>query len=284
MHAPRIEGATRCQGTWLSSAESGLRLGRARVCQGEAAAAHPVPLRRVVLPIRNAEPDEIRAVPIVVLFDYDLNTASGTHVTSSLPGMNCWRVRDCACCPRAPCPRARRRDAEDPSLAGPECRPHDDSAGWGFAWSRPRSSRCAPPIDGSRPGITKEVPDEPRSCGLGYDHAVTAAFDGHDLDGILTHFVPDATFDSPRGPDPWGRRFEGAEAVRAPFDARFRGIPDVRHRDDRHFVSADRGASEWTLTGTTTDGERLQVRGCDLWTFRDGLIVRKDSFWKIRPG
>jgi hypothetical protein len=26
------------------------------------------------------------------------------------------------------------------------------------------------------------------------------------------------------------------------------------------------------------------VRGCDLWTFRDGLITRKDSFWKIRTG
>ena len=30
-----------------------------------------------------------------------------------------------------------------------------------------------------------------------------------------------------------------------------------------------------TLTGTTTHGVRLEVRGCDLWTFR------KDSFWKI---
>jgi ketosteroid isomerase-like protein len=47
-------------------------------------------------------------------------------------------------------------------------------------------------------------------------------------------------------------------------------------------VLGNRGASEWTLTGRMTDGERLEVRGCDLWTFRDGLIARKDSFWKIR--
>lgn len=112
--------------------------------------------------------------------------------------------------------------------------------------------------------------------------AVTAAFDRHDLDGIMAGFAPDAVFDSPRGPDPWGRRFEGADAVRAGFAARFQGIPDVRYSNAGHFVSGDRGASEWTLTGTTTDGERLEVRGCDLWTFRDGLIVRKDSFWKIR--
>jgi len=31
----------------------------------------------------------------------------------------------------------------------------------------------------------------------------------------------------------------------------------------------------------TTAGEAIVVRGCDLWEFRDGLIVRKDSYWKI---
>jgi hypothetical protein len=43
------------------------------------------------------------------------------------------------------------------------------------------------------------------------------------------------------------------------------------------------GVSEWTISGTTTDGVRVEVRGCDIWTFGDdGKIVRKDSFWKIR--
>ncbi len=46
-------------------------------------------------------------------------------------------------------------------------------------------------------------------------------------------------------------------------------------------MCGDRGASEWTLTGTTPDGVRLEVRGCDLWGFTDGLIVRKDSYWKL---
>ena len=47
-------------------------------------------------------------------------------------------------------------------------------------------------------------------------------------------------------------------------------------------MAGNRGASEWTLPGTTTAGERLEIRGCDLWTFRDGWVVKKDSFWKIR--
>lgn len=113
---------------------------------------------------------------------------------------------------------------------------------------------------------------------------IAAAFDRHDLDGILAHFADDAVFESPRGPDRWGTRFDGKAAVREAFAGRFAGIPDVRYTDDDHFVDGDRGASEWTLSGTMTDGTRIDVRGCDLWTFRDGQVVKKDSFWKIRTG
>jgi ketosteroid isomerase-like protein len=111
---------------------------------------------------------------------------------------------------------------------------------------------------------------------------ITAAFDGHDLDGIIVHFDDDAVFDAPRGPDSWGQRFVGKEEVRDAFVARFAGIPDIRYQDDEHFVDGDRGASEWTLSGTTTTGQRIEVRGCDLWTFRDGKVLKKDSYWKIR--
>jgi ketosteroid isomerase-like protein len=112
---------------------------------------------------------------------------------------------------------------------------------------------------------------------------VLDAFNRHDLDAIMAHFAADAVFESPRGPDRWGRRFVGREEVRAGLAARFEGIPDVHYGDDDHFACGSRGVSEWTLTGTTTDGVVLDVRGCDLWTFgADGLIARKDSFWKLR--
>lgn len=111
--------------------------------------------------------------------------------------------------------------------------------------------------------------------------AITAAFDAHDLDAILTHFDPDAVFEAPRGPDAWGQRFHGTEAIRDAFAARFSGIPDIRYLRDEHFVDGDRGASEWTLSGTTNAGQRIEVQGCDLWTLRDGRVARKDSYWKI---
>jgi ketosteroid isomerase-like protein len=101
----------------------------------------------------------------------------------------------------------------------------------------------------------------------------TATFNTRDLDAVMAYFTDDAVFESPRGPDPWGTRFAGKERVREGLAARFAGLPELHYGD-----------SEWTLTGTTPEGERIEVRGCDLWTFRDGLIARKDSFWKIRTG
>jgi len=111
--------------------------------------------------------------------------------------------------------------------------------------------------------------------------AILDAFNRHDLDGIMAFFAEDATLDTPRGPDPWGSRFAGKAAVREGLAARFAGIPDVHYAEDRHWVRGERGVSEWLLTGVTTAGQRIAVRGCDLWEFRDGLVVRKDSYWKI---
>jgi hypothetical protein len=51
--------------------------------------------------------------------------------------------------------------------------------------------------------------------------ANATAFDEHDLDGIMAHFAEDAVFEGPRGPDPSGTRFVGAEEIREGFAARF---------------------------------------------------------------
>jgi ketosteroid isomerase-like protein len=106
-------------------------------------------------------------------------------------------------------------------------------------------------------------------------------YNRHDVDAIMACFADDCVFESPRGPEPWGRRYVGKENVARAVATRFEGLPDVHYGEDAHFVTGHRGASEWTLTGTTVEGERVEVRGCDLWTFEGNEIVRKDSFWKI---
>jgi steroid delta-isomerase-like uncharacterized protein len=112
---------------------------------------------------------------------------------------------------------------------------------------------------------------------------VLEAFNRHDLDSIMEYFSEDCSFDFPRGPEPFGQRFIGKAQVRQALSSRFKGIPDVHYGDDLHWISADgnNGVSEWTLTGTTTSGVKLKVRGCDLWEFRNGKISRKNSYWKI---
>jgi ketosteroid isomerase-like protein len=107
------------------------------------------------------------------------------------------------------------------------------------------------------------------------------AFNAHDVDAIMAFFAEDCVLDMPRGPGPGGRRLVGKAQVREGIRSRLDGIPDVHYGDDSHWTCGDRGVSEWTLRGTQATGERIEVRGCDLLTFADGKIARKDSFWKI---
>ena len=111
--------------------------------------------------------------------------------------------------------------------------------------------------------------------------AVLDAFNAHDLDAIMEFFTEDCVFDTPRGPAPGGLRLVGKEQVRKGFQARLDGIPDIEYGDDRHWACGDRAVSEWTIRGTRSSGEPIEVRGCDLFELTDGRISRKDSFWKI---
>lgn len=110
---------------------------------------------------------------------------------------------------------------------------------------------------------------------------ILEAFNRHDLDAIMEFFAEDCVLEMPRGSHPWGSRFVGKEQVRTGLASRFAGIPDVHYSDDTHWMCGDRGVSEWLLTGTSASGVKLSVRGCDHWQFRDGKVVRKDSYWKI---
>jgi hypothetical protein len=91
---------------------------------------------------------------------------------------------------------------------------------------------------------------------------VLGSFNEHDLDAIMSHFDEGCVFEAPRGSERWGRRFVGKDEVRRGLAARFEGIPDVHYGDDDHFACGNRGVSEWTISGTTTDGVRVDVRGC----------------------
>ena len=113
--------------------------------------------------------------------------------------------------------------------------------------------------------------------------AFADAWNRHDIDALMSFMTEDCVFESSAGPDVCGTRYAGCEAVRAGFVDVWTIFPDAHWGDARHYVFGERGMSEWTFTGTRADGTRVEVTGCDLFTFRNGEIAVKNSFRKARP-
>ena len=108
------------------------------------------------------------------------------------------------------------------------------------------------------------------------------AFNDHDIKAIMQHMTADCIFEASAGPDANGEQFTGQEEVRNAFADVFAAFPDARWKDPRHFISGDRGFTQWTFTGTKKDGTKVEVTGCDLFTFRNGKIAIKNSYRKNR--
>jgi ketosteroid isomerase-like protein len=107
-------------------------------------------------------------------------------------------------------------------------------------------------------------------------------WNAHDVDRLMTFMAEECVFESASGPEACGGRHVGRDAVRRAFTRIFEAFPDVRFDETRHLVAGDRAVSEWRFRGTATDGRRVDVEGCDLFTFAGGKIVRKSSFLKTR--
>ncbi|MGE0799594.1 MAG: nuclear transport factor 2 family protein [Lautropia sp.] len=113
--------------------------------------------------------------------------------------------------------------------------------------------------------------------------AFADAWNRHDADALMSFMSEDCVFEASAGPDACGTRYAGRDAVKAGYMEVFATFPDAHWGDARHFVQGDRGVSEWIFTGTRADGTRVEVHGCDLFTFRGGKIALKNSYRKNRP-
>ena len=108
------------------------------------------------------------------------------------------------------------------------------------------------------------------------------AWNRHDLDALMSMMTDDCVFAASAGTQVDGHKSEGKQAVRAAYAAVFDTFPDAHWANPKHFIAGNRGVSEWTFTGTQADGTRVEVTGCDLFTFRDGRIAVKNSYRKKR--
>jgi len=108
------------------------------------------------------------------------------------------------------------------------------------------------------------------------------AFNAHDSKAIMSHMTDNCVFESSAGPDFNGEKFTGQEQVKQAFESVFAMYPDAHWGNSRHVIAGNRGFSEWIFTGTRSDGTRVEVTGCDLFTFENGKIAIKNSYRKNR--
>ena len=113
--------------------------------------------------------------------------------------------------------------------------------------------------------------------------AFADAWNRHDIETLMSFMTDDCVFQMWTGPLECGTRYSGTAEVRRGFVKAWLDFPDAHWGGAQHFISGERGLSEWIFTGRrATDGARIEVRGCDVFTFRSGRIAVKNSFRKLR--
>ena len=113
--------------------------------------------------------------------------------------------------------------------------------------------------------------------------AFADAWNQHDVEALISFMTDDCVFEASAGPDVSGTRYQGRDAVAAGYREVFDAFPDAHWGGARHFIWGDRGVSEWIFTGTRQDGTRVEVNGCDIFTFHGGKIALKNSYRKNLP-
>ena len=113
--------------------------------------------------------------------------------------------------------------------------------------------------------------------------AFSLAWNQHDIDELMFFMSEDCVFETAAGPETFGRRYVGTEAVRNAFAGAWQAVPDVQWLHGQHFVQGDFGISQWTFVGTAADGSRIETDGVDIFAFKDGKIRSKKAFRKSHP-
>jgi hypothetical protein len=134
----------------------------------------------------------------------------------------------------------------------------------------------------ARTSRVKRSRTRPRPVTTKFLDAFADAWNRHDVDGLMTFMSDDCVFEASAGPEVGGTRYEGREHVRKGYAEVFATFPDARWSGARHVISGNRGVSEWTFSGTRADGTRVEVTGCDLFTFKSSKIAVKNSYRKNR--
>ena len=108
------------------------------------------------------------------------------------------------------------------------------------------------------------------------------AFNANDIDAVMPFFASDAVFDHAAGPQSYGLRFEGADAIRKVFAGLFEKVDNVHWKTLDCRIVDDKAYCEYLRTAKHKDGTTEEYASVDILTFRDGLVVYKDTYYKHR--
>ena len=112
--------------------------------------------------------------------------------------------------------------------------------------------------------------------------AITDAYNRNDIDDVMSFFAEDAVFDHAAGTEINGTRFEGLETIRSIFEGLFNNVERVNWTPIDTRISGDKAYCEFHRVAQLKSGETQDFLSIDVLTFREGLIVHKDTFYKNR--
>jgi len=111
---------------------------------------------------------------------------------------------------------------------------------------------------------------------------IADAFNRNDVEAIVGHFHDEGVLINGRGPAETGDIYAGKEKIRAFFTETFATLPNIRWETiPPNLIAGDRAVVNWRRVAAPVNGVRQDWLGCDQLTFKDGLILKKDSYIKV---
>ena len=111
---------------------------------------------------------------------------------------------------------------------------------------------------------------------------ITDAYNRNNIDLVMSFFADDAVFDHAAGPDINGTRFSGLDTIRSIFEGLFNNVESVKWTPIDTRIYGDKAYCEFHRVAKLKSGEIQDFLSIDILTFREGLIIHKDTYYKNR--
>ncbi len=109
------------------------------------------------------------------------------------------------------------------------------------------------------------------------------AYNNHDVESLIELYDEEVV----NVQQPYSHPVQGMEAMREVFRKTFLAFPDIHIDIEKALEQEDGAAIEWIFSGTMRGefaghpptGRRFSMRGCEVFRFREGLIVSQHGYW-----